>query len=99
MTNKTTNKYSPEVHDSSVFLVLDHECAHASRWAAIVSIADMIGCAPQMLNEWVKKKEVDKRAGVSTDMAARTGSDGASLILVIVGLLLNSACIKTIVET
>ncbi len=71
MTNKTTNKYSPEVRKRSVRMVLEHESEHVSRWAAIVSISDKIGCAPQTLNEWVKKTEVDsgKRAGVSTDLA------------------------------
>jgi transposase-like protein len=71
MTNKTTNKYSPEVRERSVRMVLEYESEHVSRWAAIVSISDKIGCAPQTLNEWVKKTEVDsgKRAGVSTDMA------------------------------
>ena len=40
-------------------MVLDHEGDHASRWAAVVSIAAKIGCTPQTLNEWVKKAEVD----------------------------------------
>ena len=38
---------------------LDHESEHSSRWAAIVSIADKIGCTAQTLNEWVKKVKVD----------------------------------------
>ena len=38
-----------------------------------MSIAAKIGCAPQILNDWVKKAEVDsgKRAGVSSEMAER----------------------------
>jgi transposase len=73
MTSKTTNKFSPEVRDRSVRMVLDHEKDHASRWAAVVSIAEKIGCAPQTLHEWVKKAEVDtgKRAGVPSDVAEK----------------------------
>ena len=46
---------------------------HESRWSAILSISSKIGCAPQTLNEWVKKAEVDRgdRAGVTTEMAER----------------------------
>ena len=69
--NKTTNKFSPEVRTRAVRMVLDHESDYPSRWAAIVSVADKIGCAAQTLHEWLKKAEVDsgKRAGVPTEMA------------------------------
>jgi hypothetical protein len=47
--NKTTNKYTPEVRERAVRMVLNGEGQHESRWAAIVSISAKIGCAPQTL--------------------------------------------------
>ena len=71
--SKTTDKFSPEVRERAVRLVLDNEGQHASRWQAVMSISAKIGCTPETLNGWVKKAEIDsgKRAGVPTDMAER----------------------------
>ena len=54
-------------------MVLEHEGDHPSRWAAITSIAEKIGCSGHTLLEWVKKAEVNsgKRAGVPTELADR----------------------------
>jgi transposase len=71
--NKTTNKYSPEVRERAVRMVFDNQGQHDSRWSAILSISAKIGCAPQTLNEWVKKVEVDtgQRGGVTTEQAEK----------------------------
>ena len=71
--SKTTNKFSPEVRERAVRLVLDSEGQHPSRWQAVVSIAAKIGCTPQTLLEWVKKAEVDsgRRVGIPSEMAEK----------------------------
>ena len=69
--SKTTNNFSPEVRGRAVQLALDNEGQHGSRWQAVMSISAKIGCAPQTLNDWGKKAEVDngKRPGVLSEMA------------------------------
>ena len=71
--SKTTNKFSPEVRERAVRLVLDASGQHGSRWQAVMSIAAKIGCAPKTLNDWVNRAEVDggRRPGVSSEMAER----------------------------
>ena len=66
-------RYSPEVRDRAVRLVLTSEQDHNSRWAAIKSVAAKIGCTPETLRAWVKKSEVDTgvQPGTTTDDANR----------------------------
>jgi transposase len=71
--SKTTNKFSPEVKARAVRMVQEHAADYPTRWLAVVSIAEKIGCAPQTLHEWVKRVEVDRgvRPGISSDMAEK----------------------------
>ena len=61
------------ISDKAAPCPLDHEADHPSRWAAVTSIAEKIGCSAHTLLEWVKKAEVNsgKRAGVPTELADR----------------------------
>jgi transposase len=65
---KKSNKFSPEVRERAVRMVLEHRGEYPSLWAAIESIAPKIGCVPQTLNDWVRKHEVEagQRDGVTT---------------------------------
>ncbi len=57
--NKKSSKFSPEVRERAVRLVREQRSEHPSLWAAVESIAPMIGCTPQTLNDWVKRDEID----------------------------------------
>ena len=71
--SSTSKRYSPEVRERAVRMVFEHEQAHASQWAAIVSFAAKIGCTPETLRSWVRRAEVDegRRPGVSSDERVR----------------------------
>jgi transposase len=70
---KTSNRFSPEVQQRAVRMVLEHGGDHASQWAAIGSIAAKIGCTSETLRKWVRQAERDRgvRAGPTTDERER----------------------------
>ena len=64
----SSNKYSPEVRERAERMVLEHQSAHESQWAAIGSIAEKIGCTSETLRKWVRQAERDqgRRPGLTS---------------------------------
>jgi transposase len=54
-------------------MVLEHADQYDSKWAAIRSIAEKLGCAAETLRSWVNQAERDtgKRPGLTTDERKR----------------------------
>ena len=63
----TSKRYSPEVQERAVRLVLEQQGEHESQWAAIGAIASKIGCTAETLRKWVRQAERDqgKRNGLT----------------------------------
>ncbi len=66
--SKRNTRYSPEVRERAVRLVLDQQAQHESQWAAIESVAGKMGCTAESLRRWVRQAEQDlgKRDGASS---------------------------------
>ena len=67
------SKFSAEVKERAVRLVLAQQEAHDSQWAAIKSIAGKMGCTAETLRTWVRQTERNdgKRPGLTTDERLR----------------------------
>ena len=67
------SRYSLEVRERSVRMVLEHQGEHDSQWAAIGSIAAKIGCTAETLRKWVRQTERDQgqRPGLTTEERER----------------------------
>jgi transposase-like protein len=65
---ESPKKFSPEVRERAVRLVLEQQREHESQWAAICSVAGKIGCSAETLRKWVRQAERDsgKREGLSS---------------------------------
>ena len=64
-TKKKSPRYSPEVRERAVRMVLEHRGDHESQWKVI---AAKLGCSGETLRSWVRKEERDRglRPGAST---------------------------------
>ncbi|WP_249439071.1 IS3 family transposase, partial [Escherichia coli] len=61
MTKNT--RFSPEVRQRAVRMVLESQGEYDSQWATICSIAPKTGCTPETLRVWVRQHERDTGGG------------------------------------
>jgi transposase len=64
----TAKRYSEEVRERAVRMVLEHQGEHGSQWAGIAAISSKLGCTAETLRRWVRQAERDQglRPGLTT---------------------------------
>jgi transposase len=62
-------RYSPEVRERAVRMLVEHRGEYPSEWAAMTAIAAKLGMTPETLRIWVRRTEIDdgKRPGTTTE--------------------------------
>src|SRR5664280_1551995 len=62
-------RYSPEVRERAVRMLIEHRAEYPSEWAAMTAISAKLGMTPETLRIWVRRTEIDdgKRPGITTD--------------------------------
>jgi transposase len=66
-------RYSPELKERAVRMVVDHRQDYPSEWAAISGVATKLGMSAETLRCWLRRAQVDggERPGLTTDERAR----------------------------
>jgi len=66
-------RYSSELRERAVRMVMEHEKDHDSQWGAICSISEKVGCTSETLRRWVRQAERDsgRRPGRSSSEQQR----------------------------
>jgi transposase len=67
------SRYSPEVRERAVRLVVEQRPAHPSEWAALQAVAPKLGASAETVRKWVREAERDtgQRPGLTTSERAR----------------------------
>ena len=67
------SKYPAEMRERAVRLVFEQQGNHESQWAAIVSVAEKLGCTAETLRKWVRQAERNsgQRPGLTTNERER----------------------------
>jgi len=68
-----SKRFSPEIRERAVRLVLEQQREHESQWEAINSLASKIGCSGETLRKWVRQAERDtgRRDGLTSSERER----------------------------
>ena len=68
-----STRYSPELRERAVRMVIEHAEEYPSEWAAMTSVAGKLGMTPETLRKWVRRAQIDGgiRPGLTTDERAR----------------------------
>jgi len=64
------NRYSPEVRERAVRMVLEHQGDYSSQWQAICSVAGKIGCSPDSLKTWLNRAQAGNSVQGGTAMSS-----------------------------
>ena len=74
------SKFSSEVRERSVQLVLEQEAQHKSQWQAVNSVAQKLGCHAATVLSWVRQYERDGGRRVSGKMSSVASSVGNGFV-------------------
>lgn len=67
------SRFSPEVRERAIRLVIEQRPAHPSEWAALQAVATKLGTTAETLRKWVRQAERDtgQRPGLTTSERER----------------------------
>ena len=67
------SRFSPEVRERAIRLVMEQRPAHPSEWAALQAVATKLGLTAETLRKWLRQAERDTghRPGLTTSERER----------------------------